>query len=333
MIARDSRNGIEFDQQVLADIRETIEANEIDLVVVDPFVNCARFAENDNNKMAAIIEAWAQIAEQRNCAVVLVHHVRKGGAGQDGFTVEDARGAIALINSCRSVRVLNIMTKDEGKKAAIERHRSYFRIDSGKANLAPPPEETHWRKIISVDLDNATDDCPADRIGVVTPWEWPDPLATITAADVRAAQKAVSEGGPWRANSQAKDWVGKPIAAALELDLDSEPDMAKVKAAVKHWLKNGILKEVEERDSTRRKRTFITAAVDDRTVARMKPSSRNSFRPVNVGIAPEGVGCVLCHTMDERPVFKIKDGRVVGGKAECLHEGCAAKWFKGEFEG
>src|SRR5262249_6974384 len=149
---------------------------------------------------------------------------------------EDARGAVALINSCRSVRVLNVMSKDEGKKAAIERHRSYFRIDSGKANLAPPPDESQWRKIISIDLDNATDDCPADHIGVVTPWEWPDPLATITADDVRAAQKAVSDGGPWRANSQAKDWVGKPIARALELDLDSEPDLAKVKAAIKHWV-------------------------------------------------------------------------------------------------
>jgi hypothetical protein len=278
VIARDSRNGIEFDQQILANISETIQANQIDLVVVDPFVNCARFAENDNNKMAAIIEAWAQIAEEQACAVVLVHHVRKGSAGHDGFTIEDARGAIALINSCRSVRVLNVMSKDEGKRAGgIERHRSYFRIDSGKANLAPAPEESQWRKIVSVDLGNAIDDCPADRIGVVTPWEWPDPLANLTVRDVIAAQKAVSQGGPWRKDSQAKDWVGKPIAEALKLDLDSQADAAKVKGALKAWLASGALKEIEKDDDKRRARKCIVVgqwANDGKTTVRMKSSHK-----------------------------------------------------------
>src|SRR5262249_35496446 len=120
--------------------RVTIHENAIDYVVADPFVNCARFAENDNNKMAAIIEAWAAIGERQNCAIGWPHHVRKGASGgrNEGHTVEDARGAGALVNSCRNVRVLNTMTKDEGEKAGVERHRSYFRIDNGKANLTPP---------------------------------------------------------------------------------------------------------------------------------------------------------------------------------------------------
>jgi hypothetical protein len=286
VIAYDGRNGIEFDQAVLADISENIQTNEIDLVVVDPFVNCARFAENDNNKMAAIIEVWAQIAEHQKCAVVLLHHVRKGGpGGRDGFTVEDARGAGALINSCRSVRVFNVMTKEEGEKAGVERHRSYFRIDSGKTNLAPPPEDSQWRKIMSVDLDNATEDCPADRIGVVTPWEWPDPLATITVADLRAAQKAVSEGGPWRKDSQAKNWVGKPIAAALRLDLDRKDDVAKIKGALKIWIKNEMFKEVERYDETVRKdKTFIEVDkwADDGETVRMKPGRKS----VDAGATP-----------------------------------------------
>src|SRR5262249_7773359 len=154
--------GIEFEKQTIIDIATSIRENAIDYFVVDPFVNCARFAENDNNMMAAIIEkVWASIAERQNCAGMLVHHVRKGGGN---YTAEDARGAGALINSCRNVRVLNVMTKDEGKKASVERHRSYFRIDNGKANLAPPSEESEWRKIVSVDLGNAAGDCPADHI-------------------------------------------------------------------------------------------------------------------------------------------------------------------------
>src|SRR5262249_13622370 len=77
VIAREYRNAIEFDADVLENISKTIEDNSIDLVVIDPFVNCARFAENDNNKMAAIIEAFAAIAERQFCAIVLAHHVRK----------------------------------------------------------------------------------------------------------------------------------------------------------------------------------------------------------------------------------------------------------------
>jgi AAA domain len=182
VIADDDRAGLEFHEDVIAEISANIRKNAIDLVVVDPFVLCARFPENDNNKMAQIIEAWAQIAQQCDCAVVLVHHVRKGSSGQGSYTVEDARGAGAIINSCRSVRILNSMTKEEGKQAVVERHRSYFRIDSGKTNVALPPDVSEWRRIISVDLDNASGDCPADRIGVVTLWKWPDPMEDLTVA-------------------------------------------------------------------------------------------------------------------------------------------------------
>jgi hypothetical protein len=254
IVARESKTGIEFDQQVIAEIEDTIRANAIDCVVVDPYVNSARFAENDNNKMAAIIETvWAAIAERQNCAVLLLHHVRKGGAGHNGYTVEDARGAGALINSCRSIRVFNTMTKEEGEKADIDQPRSYFRIDSGKVNLTPPPEDSEWRKFVSVPLGNAMGDCPEDRIGVVTRWDWPNPMDNLTVADLRAAQKAVSTGGPWRKNSQSKDWVGKPIAEALHLDVNDKADRNTIKGALKVWLKNKMFKEVDGWDQKKRR--------------------------------------------------------------------------------
>jgi len=262
VVAREGKTGIDFDQQVIADIENTIRENAIDFVAVDPFVNCARFAENDNNKMAAIIETvWAAIAERQNCAVKLEHHVRKGGAGHNGYTVEDARGGGALINSCRLIRVFNTMTKEEGDKAGVDHHRSYFRIDSSKMNLAPPPEDSEWRKFVSIPLGNAMGDCPEDRVGVVTAWEWPNPMQNLTIADLRAAQKAVSTGGPWRKDVQAKDWVGKPIAEALGLDVKDKFDKASIKGALKIWLSNRMFKEVEGEDARRNKRTFIEVGI------------------------------------------------------------------------
>jgi hypothetical protein len=346
VIAHEGRSGnIEFVQEAIDDLHATVHKNAIDFVVVDPFVNSARFAENDNNKMAAIIEAWAGLAEHQNCATGLVHHVRKGGAGHNGYTVEDARGAGALVNSCRTVRILNTMTAEEGEMAGIEQHRSYFRIDSGKTNVALPPDQSEWRKIVSVNLDNATTESPADRVGVVTLWKWPDPFANLTVGDLRKVQEAISAGGPWRANSQAKDWVGNVIAETLDLDLDSKHDKQRVKSQIKVWIKNGALKETTAKDSARRKKSFIVVGIwadTSVTIAKMTPRSNRKASngagtepvPIKVGNAPEGVECVHCGAHDGRQVYKIRDGRVPqgqpGGRAECLHEGCAKAWFKGE---
>jgi hypothetical protein len=346
IVAREGKTGIEFDQQVITEIEDTIRENAIDCVIVDPYVNSARFAENDNNAMAAIIETvWAAIAERQNCAILLLHHVRKGGAGHNGYTVEDARGAGALINSCRSLRVFNTMTKEESEKAGIDQPRSYFRIDSGKVNLAPPPEESEWRKFVSVPLGNAMGDCPEDRIGVVTLWDWPNPMENLTVADLHAAQKAVNTGGPWRKDSQAKDWVGKPIANALHLDLSDKMIVAKIKGALKVWLKNKMFKEVDGWDQKKgRACTMIEVGIwaNSSQTVKTKPgktqtagtTSNSKFRPVVVGPAPAGVDCVQCQTANGQPVYRIRDGRVPSGqpgsRPECLHDACAEAWFTGK---
>jgi hypothetical protein len=255
VVARETKGGLVIAVPLLADICKTVLANKIDVVMIDPFVGCYEINENDNSKISAVCQEWAVVAEI-GCAVDLAHHVRKGGS-RDGHTIEDARGASALINSCRSVRVLNTMTKEEGEKAGVERHRSSFRIDNGKANLTQPPEQSEWRKFVSIDLDNATEESDADRVGVVTAWCWPDPMDSLTTHHLRLAQKAVSEGGPWRKDSQAKNWVGIPIAAALGLDRKDKAHANKIKEVLKIWLSTGMFKEVDGKDEKSNLRTFI----------------------------------------------------------------------------
>jgi len=356
VVAHQDRNSIKFDDDVIGDIEETIRENGIDYVAADPYVNSARFAENDNNTMAHIIEhVWGGISDRQSCATSLAHHVRKGAPGHNGgYTVEDARGASALVSSCRNVRVLNTMTKDEGERVGVERHRSYFRIDSGKMNMTIAPEDSEWRKFVSVDLENATPDCPSDRVGVVTPWQWPDAAEQFTTADLIAAQKAVREGGPWRENVQSKEWVGKPIAEALRLDPDNKTDKAKIKGALKTWINKGWFKQVSREGEDRKKHPCIEVDHEahedtvtwssraakiksDRERETKLKSARQqaaAFRPVEVGKAPEGIACVYCQELTDRPVLKIRDGRVPddrpGGEAQCLHWQCAPKWFMGE---
>ena len=83
------------------------------------------------------------------------------------------------------------MSKDEGEKSGVENHRLYFRTYNDKANLAPPADKSDWFELKSVDLGNGPGvevggvrfNTSGDSVGVVMPWEWPDPLAGMTGQD------------------------------------------------------------------------------------------------------------------------------------------------------
>jgi hypothetical protein len=95
-----------------------------------------------------------------------------------------------------------------------------------------------------------------DYVGVVTPWQWPDTFAGITVADLRAVQARVA-AGRWRANAQAKDWVGHAVAFVLGLDASNKTHIAKIKAMLKQWIATGALVVVEGMDDKRKLRSFI----------------------------------------------------------------------------
>lgn len=237
-------------QDHLDAVIETIKQNEIDVLMIDPFVLTHQVDENSNTAIDLAARQWAKVAEICNVAVDLVHHVRKGASGQGEFTVEDGRGASALLAAARSARVLNRMTEDEGRKAGIDNHRQYFRVDNGKANLAPPADETAWRRIVSHHLPNG------DNVGVVEQWEWPSPLEDMTAKDLLEIQKAIAGKG-YRLNVQAKDWVGIEIARILELDPKDDVDRDRIKRMIGIWLKSGSFKQSEARDDKGKSRPIV----------------------------------------------------------------------------
>lgn len=252
----DRRQGIVVHRPLVQSVIRTLTTHQIDVGIFDPFVSTHRVPENDNGAIDRVAKEWAGIAEAANCAIELVHHVRKNNGAE--FTVEDARGAVALIGAARSVRVLNPMTPDEAAKAGIEppHRRLYFRADNGKANLAPPSADAKWYRLIGVGLENRRDRYPEDSVGVVTAWTWPDAFAGLTSDDLHKVQNKVAASA-WRADVQATAWVGKAIAEALGLDLDQAAAKAKAKTLLKTWLRNGALIEVEREDDNRKSRRFI----------------------------------------------------------------------------
>jgi hypothetical protein len=246
-------------QPVVDDLVEQIVSREIDIVVVDPFVSCHRVSENSNDHMDLVAKEWGRVADEGNCAVELIHHVRKGNGAE--VDTESSRGAKAVTDACRSVRIINRMSKEEGEKAGVENHRQYFRTYVDKGNLAPPAETSDWYKLESVDLGNGAVGAAGDNLGIVTPWEWPDPLAGMTGADFEKAAAAI-RAGKWRESPQATEWVGYPIARALKLNLSKKADKAKIKELIKIWIGTGALAVVDGEDSQRKRRKFVEVSDD-----------------------------------------------------------------------
>ena len=236
----------------VAAVTDYIKQHEIDVVVVDPFVSSHRLNENDNAAIDLVVKAWGRVADQGNCAVELVHHVRKAQPGQSA-SYGDARGASALTDAARHVRRLTSMTNDEARYAGIdERERwRYSKEGDSKDNLAPPRGDGSWRQMVSVDLPNG------DNVGVVEPWAWPDPFDDVTSSDLRRVQ-AKLKPATWRENSRATDWVGILVADVLDLDDTDPTDREKIKTIVRRWVRAKALVIVDRVDpSDRHTRAFI----------------------------------------------------------------------------
>ncbi len=272
VIAETTRAGLTICRPVVDAVIATAQENKLDVLSIDPFVSSHRVSENDNMAIDAVAREWADVANACNCAIGLSHHSRKTGGEE--VTVEAARGASALISAARSARTLNPMNEDEALRVGVENRKLYFRVDDGKANLAPPGDRADWYRLESVDLMNGDGNGPGDKIGVVTAWEWPDAMDGVTEADVAAVQTAIA-GSEWRADSQAEAWAGNAVAQALGIDIDDKAGRARVRAMIKAWLVSGHLVEVVRSDKSRHSRKFIE--VGGRRAAAVETHSAGLF--------------------------------------------------------
>ncbi|MGE8130069.1 AAA family ATPase [Methylobacterium sp. NPDC080182] len=254
VIATQVRAGLTIAEPLVEDLKATIREFGISVVIIDPFISCHEVQENDNIAINAVVTAWAQIADETGCAIDLVHHSRKGNGAET--TIEDGRGASALISKARAARALNAMTADEADKADIENRRLYFRTYDGKSSLAPPSDESTWFRLASIDLRNGTPQRPSDNVGAVETWKWPDAFEGVSVQDLVAIQHRINNGR-FRESAQSPDWVGNVVAETLRLDTDRKADLAKVKVLLKTWIKNKVLNVEDQLDAKGNMRPFI----------------------------------------------------------------------------
>ena len=235
-----TRDGVLPNTKLVEYLCRKIPEKQIGCVFIDPFVGAHSLSsENDNVGINAIVAEIRRVADMTKCAIGLVHHIRKGN-GEDA-SIDSVRGAGSLIGAARAARVINRMSPDDAAKLGIDETeaRSIFRVDDGKANLAPPAAAAVYRKMEGVKIDNG------EWIGVCIPYTLPDAFDGISAKDAKAAQRIVADahtdGEPLRESSQSPKWVGLPIADMLGIDITEKKGKAKVSSIIKTWMKSNVL--------------------------------------------------------------------------------------------
>lgn len=164
------------------------------------------------------------------------------------MTVEDGRGAVALLAAVRSARALNQMSQETAEKFGVDNRRRFFSVTVGKANLYVPDDASVWHELVNVDLGNGALGLPGDSVGVVTAWEQPDPLANVTANDVEACRMALMRSPDRnRHHKQAEGWFGHVICEVLGMDPESKADCHKAERLLAMWVANGAFQVTEDR--------------------------------------------------------------------------------------
>lgn len=84
------------DEGSLNTVRAGCEKWEPDIVFIEPFRGLWQGDENSSTDMAKVADALSGVAADYDCGVILTHHERKSGAGDDGEKMSAGRGSTVL---------------------------------------------------------------------------------------------------------------------------------------------------------------------------------------------------------------------------------------------
>jgi hypothetical protein len=220
---------------------EELKRRDIRLLIVDPFVRSHRLEENSNDQIDIAVALWAQVADKANCSVMLVHHFKKGDTSGDASAF---RGASAMIDAARAALSLQTMSEDEAKRFGIDvdDRWQYIRVDNAKLNLAPPPDNALWLRLVGEDIENGDGGRQSDRVQAVERWEPPSPWeGTPMSMVVRILDKidaGPGEGEFYALAPLSKDrWAGNVIVDGA----CKTAEQAKV--MLRAWRESGVLIE------------------------------------------------------------------------------------------
>jgi hypothetical protein len=251
-IAALSDDGYEIVHPDEAAIIREITAHGIGLLVVDPFAESHELEENSNPQMLRAVAAWRRITRATGCAILLIHHVRKGAATD----IDAARGAKALTDAARVGMLLTAMSEEEAAEfdLAVEDRFEYVRLDDAKVNMARKSGVARWFRLQTVALHNTTRAYPAgDMVAAISAWKPPSVLGEFTTLQCNEALDVIGKG-PREGVLYTQSRAGKTTRWAGQVLIDrfgvSERRAGSILIV---WLKSGILEARDYDDAEQRK--------------------------------------------------------------------------------
>ncbi len=269
VLATETRGRAQVIEENAAALVSALRSNQIDALVIDPFISSHRVNENDNGAIDLVVKRLAKIAAEASVAVEIVHHVRKTNGAE--VTTEDARGASSLVNAARTTRAITRMTEAEGRALGREDYWRYWRFGGvSKNNLAPattsPAEKADWYTLKSEALGNGSGAgvdafMTGDNIGVVVRAGLEDMPDAQTAPDQVEDALCRIGAADWRADVRAGDaWVGNPVAQAFGLDATDKSDRTRINGILQRLRKSGQIEHETGKDRNRHTRIFVRVA-------------------------------------------------------------------------
>lgn len=184
-----AQNTSSLDEQGFAVLDDALNQLRPDVIVLDPLVNLCRGGNmNDNAAMAAVMGKLKYLAREYECAVLIIHHTRKGA---DAGSAEAVSGAASIVNLARCAIMPVPLLDEECAKFGIlpSEGSSCLRLANPKANFAPGAQEEVYR-LHNVELPNAEPPLypHGDRVQAIAKH---DPLAVQSMLSLEQQARAV----------------------------------------------------------------------------------------------------------------------------------------------
>jgi len=140
-----------LDKAEVAELRRLKRLNaDLTMVVIDTLA-AALLSDESNRDFQMTMDALKTLASELTIAIVVIHHYRKGTAGDDdaGPNIDRIRGGSSLTRSARYILYIEPPTKSEAARFGLgdERaRRQYMKLSDGKTSYSDLTEDRWFKR-------------------------------------------------------------------------------------------------------------------------------------------------------------------------------------------
>jgi len=241
VVARRGENESVIVQVRAHQLAQFLRNAEIDLLVIDPFVQIHTVSENVNEEIEQVMMALRAISVTANCALHLVHHTRKPPAGSshqagDIFAV---RGGGAIVGDAHFVFTLADMGQADGENLGVAEadRKKFIRLDDAKGKVAPPSGAL-WFERVGVMMPYGL---MGEEVGVLVPRSFEQSqgagdVSTFTATKIlKDIDQHWRDGNPFSAAPQSVRYVVPIMVQRHGMSAKA------ARRLLREWITNGMV--------------------------------------------------------------------------------------------